>query len=91
MIENIDAIVCEEGETSYLDESELIQFKDLISLKNGNDYVQSLRREIYRDFKFVSNNKTQIEKMFIIIRDLKDENIAMNLKNDDLSKKHAEA
>lgn len=68
VIENIDAILCEEGDLSYLDESELIQFKDLINIRNGNDYVANLRREIYKDIKFVSNNKTQIEKLFILIR-----------------------
>lgn len=72
VIDNIDPILCEEDDLSYLDESELIQFKDLVSLRNGGDYVSNLRREIYKDFKFVSNNKTQIEKLFILIRDLKD-------------------
>jgi len=49
-----------------------MQFKDLLVVKNGSDYIASLRREIYKDFKFVSNNKTQIEKLFMIIKDLKD-------------------
>lgn len=68
MIDNIEAIGCEDGDRSYLDESALIQFKELLTVKNASDYVASLRREIYRDFKFISNNKTQIEKLFIVIK-----------------------
>jgi chromosome segregation ATPase len=35
--------------------------------------VAGLRREIYRDCKFVSSNKTQIEKLFVLIKELKEE------------------
>lgn len=72
IIDNIELIGCSDNDRSYLDESALMQFKDLLISKNGNDYVASLKREIYRDIKFVSNNKTQIEKLFMIIKDLKD-------------------
>ena len=33
-----------------------------------------IKKEIYGDFKFISNNKTQVEKLFMIIKDLKEEN-----------------
>ncbi len=81
MIDNIDSIGCEDDDRSYLDESSLLQFKELLSVKNASDYVASLRREIYKDFKFVSNNKTQIEKLFMVIRDLKDENSQLHKLN----------
>jgi chromosome segregation ATPase len=64
-----------------------MQFKDLVSIRNANDYVFNLRREIYKDFKFISNNKTQIEKLFILIKDLKDDNLAQAQRNEELARK----
>lgn len=82
VIDNIESIGCEDDDRSYLDESALIQFKELLSAKNANDYVTSLKREIYKDFKFISNNKTQIEKLFIVIKQLKDENCQLHKINE---------
>ena len=43
MIDNIELIGCD-SDRSYLDESALLQFKDLLLAKNASDYVASLRR-----------------------------------------------
>ena len=43
IIDNIESIGCEDNDRSYLDESALIQFKDLLAHKNGSDYVANLR------------------------------------------------
>jgi hypothetical protein len=58
-----------------------VNFKDLISQRNAGDYVMTLRKEIYRDIKFVSNNKTQIEKLFLLIKEIKEENFSLLEKN----------
>lgn len=53
--------------------------------------MASLRREIYRDCKFVSSNKTQIEKLFVLIKELKEEVILLQQAKEESARRTAQA
>lgn len=51
--------------------------------------MAGLRREIYRDCKFVSNSKTQIEKLFVLIKELKEEVLLLQQGREEATRKAA--
>ena len=72
---------------SSLDESELLQFKDFIGVKTGREYVNSIRKEVIKDTRFATHNKAQLEKLFMLIKELKDDNIRLTKANEELRAK----
>jgi hypothetical protein len=85
VIDNIDAILCEEGDFSRLDESELMQFNDLLDAKNPNDFVNNLRRELQKDLK-LSSSRPHFERLLALLKDQQEENCGLVLANEELTR-----
>ena len=55
-------------------------------MKSGQDYVNTIRKEVVRDAKFGSHHKPHLEKLFFVIKELKDENIRLSKGNEELKR-----